>query len=599
MQNRFRKPPLSANKVPIILPRLAAALLFTCAIAIAQSPGQPPVEACKPGDFTVIGYPDEFGPLGSQSFRVKIDEGFQGEFQTRERIWLPAITAALDQWNAVSGSNFRFEFDGLTRDFPNVADGVLNILPCGVLFGCPEEGPPSDPGGPGLPPGTVLTNGNAFETALAVTLIFEDSTTGKAVSDAIIEFNPLLPFNVNPKSNEFDFNTVLLHELGHSFGLGHSDNCNVGPTIMESVVDFGAGDRTFRPAEVEGVKFLYPSPEQPAVRIFERDQSVRFDVAQGGLPESRRIEIHGTRPSQWSANVLGAAGSWLVVNPPSGIFTGRGTSIELQVTESGLPAGLQTAVVEVNIDGWSGPPARLEVELNVAADASGPIPFLTSNGIINGANLLNAQLTGGSLISIFGVDLATKTEQASGFPLPTNLGGATVVIDGKIAPILYASGGQINAIVPASASAGPSGVIVRTGFGQTRSVGFGLAQAAPQAFVIGDGHGLILNQDGTLNSADNPAAPGSIVSVFFTGVGPVDPPLPDGRPASSVNLSWSTSEYAATIGGQTVHVSFMGLTPDFAGLAQANLVVPELSGNAPVSLTIAGIASNPVLLSIR
>ena len=98
----------------------------------------------------------------------------------------------------------------------------------------------------------------------------------------------------------------------------------------------------------------------------------------------------------------GAAGSWLAVNPPSGIFTGRGTSIELQVRIR-LPAGLQTAVVEVNIDGWSGPPARLEVELNVAADASGPIPFLTSNGIINGANLLNAQLTGGSLISIFGV----------------------------------------------------------------------------------------------------------------------------------------------------------------------------------------------------
>ena len=82
-------------------------------------------------------------------------------------------------------------------------------------------------------------------------------------------------------------------------------------------------------------------------------------------------------------------------------------------------------------------------------------------------------------------------------------------------------------------------------------------------------------------------------------MGPVDPPVPDGRPASSVNLSWSTSEYAATIGGQTVHVSFMGLTPDFAGLAQANLVVSELSGDAPVSLTIAGVESNPVVLSIR
>ncbi len=599
MQNRSRKPPLSANKVPIILPRLVVVLLCLCATIVAQSPDQPPVEACKPGNFTVIGYPDEFGPLSSQSFRVKIDEGFQGEFQTRERIWLPAITAALDQWNAVSGSNFRFEFDGLTSDFPNPADGVLNILPCGVLFGCPDQPPPTDPGGPGLPPGTVLTQGSSFETALAVTLIFEDSTIGKGVSDAIIEFNPLLPFNVNPQSNEFDFNTVLLHELGHSFGLGHSDNCNVGPTIMESVVDFGAGDRTLQPAEVEGIKFLYPSPEQPAVRIFERDRSLRFDVVHGAIPESQSVEIHGTRASRWSANVSGDAASWLSVNPPNGTFTGRGTSIELLVTDSGLSAGLRTATVEVNVEGWGGPPARLEVELNVGANLSGPIPFLTSEGIINGANLLNAQLTRGSLISIFGVDLATETEQALGFPLPTNLGGATVVIDGTVAPILYASGGQINAIVPASANPGPSGIIIRTGFGQTRSVGFGLAPAAPQIFVVGSEHGLILNQDGTLNSADNPADPGSIVSVFFTGVGPVDTPVPDGRPASSVNLSRSTSEFDATIGGQSVHVSYMGLTPDFAGLAQANLVAPELQGDVPVALTIAGVESNTVLLSIR
>jgi uncharacterized protein (TIGR03437 family) len=37
-----------------------------------------------------------------------------------------------------------------------------------------------------------------------------------------------------------------------------------------------------------------------------------------------------------------------------------------------------------------------------------------------------------------------------------------------------------------------------------------------------------LNQDGTVNSANNPAAPGSIVTVFATGLGPISPPQADG-----------------------------------------------------------------------
>ena len=36
-----------------------------------------------------------------------------------------------------------------------------------------------------------------------------------------------------------------------------------------------------------------------------------------------------------------------------------------------------------------------------------------------------------------------------------------------------------------------------------------------------------LNQDGTVNSPDNPAARGSVVSLFATGLGPFVPALPD------------------------------------------------------------------------
>jgi uncharacterized protein (TIGR03437 family) len=41
-------------------------------------------------------------------------------------------------------------------------------------------------------------------------------------------------------------------------------------------------------------------------------------------------------------------------------------------------------------------------------------------------------------------------------------------------------------------------------------------------------HAAALNQDGTVNSAANPVAPGSIVSVFATGLGPITPLQADG-----------------------------------------------------------------------
>jgi uncharacterized protein (TIGR03437 family) len=51
---------------------------------------------------------------------------------------------------------------------------------------------------------------------------------------------------------------------------------------------------------------------------------------------------------------------------------------------------------------------------------------------------------------------------------------------------------------------------------------------APAVFTVDGVHAAALNQDGTINSADNPAAPGTVVTVFATGLGPITPPQADG-----------------------------------------------------------------------
>lgn len=116
---------------------------------------------------------------------------------------------------------------------------------------------------------------------------------------------------------------------------------------------------------------------------------------------------------------------------------------------------------------------------------------------------------------------------ASGFP--TQLNGVEVTFDGKPAPILYASASQINVVAPWSLVAGATSTVCLTyNHVSTNCIDAPVAEAAPAIFLAADGYAAAVNQDGTINSASNPATPGSYVSLFGTGFGPVSPTPSDG-----------------------------------------------------------------------
>ena len=58
-------------------------------------------------------------------------------------------------------------------------------------------------------------------------------------------------------------------------------------------------------------------------------------------------------------------------------------------------------------------------------------------------------LAADSLISIFGAALAAVVDKVDEFPIPTELAGTMVLADGQPIPLLFASGRQINAVLPA------------------------------------------------------------------------------------------------------------------------------------------------------
>src|SRR5258708_4928164 len=74
------------------------------------------------------------------------------------------------------------------------------------------------------------------------------------------------------------------------------------------------------------------------------------------------------------------------------------------------------------------------------------------NKVLNAASFTEGPLAPGEIISIFGDNIGPATPAASspddaGF-IPKDLGGVAVSFDGALAPLLYASSSQINAIVP-------------------------------------------------------------------------------------------------------------------------------------------------------
>jgi uncharacterized protein (TIGR03437 family) len=233
-----------------------------------------------------------------------------------------------------------------------------------------------------------------------------------------------------------------------------------------------------------------------------------------------------------------------------------------------------------------------------------------------------ASLAPGSLVTLWGQNFTDQTASAAAVPLPETLGGVSVELrDETKAPLLYVSGQQINFQLPGGIPLGTQTIAVRrTDTDEPLAGGvLQVADAGPGLFSMeagGSGQALALNQDGTLNSAENPAPKGSTVTLFGSGQGDVTPAVPDGQAPAALSETVAspvadgsaclTQQQAVcvAIGSTFGEISFSGLAPGFVGLWQLNVKIPEkdtlLTGPAvSVRAVIHRRASNVVSLAIR
>jgi uncharacterized protein (TIGR03437 family) len=206
----------------------------------------------------------------------------------------------------------------------------------------------------------------------------------------------------------------------------------------------------------------------------------------------------------------------------------------------------------------------------------------------------------GELATIFGSNLADSSEQATGFPLPRSMAGATVYVNQSPVPLLYVSETQINFQVPGSLAAGTASMYVTRDGGQSALFNFTVVSSAPGIFQDASNHAIAQNATGnSTNSTSHPVASGAVLVVYLTGQGPLNNAVSDGTATPNSPLSTATATATATIGGTNATVQFLGLTPGFTGLAQANILVPALAtADYPLVITVGGFVSASAMVSV-
>ncbi len=237
-------------------------------------------------------------------------------------------------------------------------------------------------------------------------------------------------------------------------------------------------------------------------------------------------------------------------------------------------------------------------------------PVISANGVVSSASYAGGAIAAQELISIFGQNLAPATQVASVVDnyIGPVVGNVKVTIAGNPVPVLAVSPGQINAVVPRYEANCPSPTIaIQVWVDGIPSAVYNApcAPAAPALYSAdqtGKGPGAILNQDASINSAANPAARGSVITLYGTGAGAMDTVLYDGYLDLSAPYGNIAGSVTVSIGNENAAVQYAGGAPDLIdGAFQINATVPAdlAPGLTNVSVTVGGVASNTVQVWLR
>ncbi len=385
-----------------------------------------------------------------------------------------------------------------------------------------------------------------------------DSTLGRVLSATYIEGavrNLLLRRNgdilfstgkniaaLNSSLTQLTFSTTTDFSVDLA-GIGQDDSDNV----------YAAAQNGYRKYAPDGRQLLlarnFTNASFPQFAVTPSGIIFLFGIAPASYPTH-----HGTQPcgSNLLVPVSGVSvprnqNTFLMAIGPDGTTqyaTFMTDEVPLYLPPAVSPDGLPYAVTQGFLTGmrWQG-----IVKFN---PDEFPADTLTFGGcLVNAASLAASPVAPGTMMTLFGEKMGPQTGQSFELEnghVPFNLAGASITVDGKAAPVLYAQDGQINFIAPWSLRTDGTRVpICVTMNGENSCLYAATAPSSPGLFQIGSQIAAV-NQDGTVNSPQNPARLGSYISVYFTGGGKLEGSVFDGGVAG-FDLQRNTATVTASV----------------------------------------------------
>ncbi len=225
-----------------------------------------------------------------------------------------------------------------------------------------------------------------------------------------------------------------------------------------------------------------------------------------------------------------------------------------------------------------------------------------------------------SIVAAFGANLATGVEVARTTPLPTNLGGTSLMVRDsagvtRLAPLFFVAPTQVNYLLPPGTTNGLTTMTVTSGDNKISLGTVNVVDVVPGLFTANaNGSGvpsaliLRVRGDGTFgyeslalfNQQTSQWQPAPIdlgpetdqVFLVLFGTGFANRrSAPNGTPASAT----------ASIGGLSANTTYAGTQGGLLGLDQANVLIPRTvrRGEIDVVLTIDGKATNTVKIAVK
>jgi uncharacterized protein (TIGR03437 family) len=345
--------------------------------------------------------------------------------------------------------------------------------------------------------------------------------------------------------------------------------------------------------------------------------SLNFDTAQLRFVSASTIGAASGAALNINTNMVGVGKIGIAFALPGGQKLSAGRQPVALVTFTVLAAENVTNTF-LNFGDQPIPREVVDVSANaVAANFSGAtLTFAQSMAAVSAASFGNARLAPESIATAFGGRLATKTQAAISLPLPTSLAGSSVNVRDSFgvdrsAQLFFVSPTQVNFLIPAGTANGPASIIAVSSDNTLSVTNVEINNVAPSLFSADStGRGLAVAVVQRVKA--NGATSFESIAKFDATLGkfvpiPIDLSLPTDQVflvlyATGVRYRNNLNGVIAKLGGVDTPVLFAGATPDFIGLDQINLRLPQTlagRGSVNIALTVDGQTANTVTVSIK